>query len=251
MNAILIKSRYKVTQVLYADGGAGYASLLAVDIVSRDKTEYLINVYEGALGRRYAGIYERLQHCPEYAGAFLSDGALVAVFTYKRAQDIDDVFYKGATAEWKTRVHYAQLLFHLALSVSDFPPEISCAAFLSGNLKILRNDMKLAVNYMVSPIAEASRRELIYMLSDNILKVLPHRFYMPSDELEFVKTLESGAFTSVAALYSAWQDVMARITAEYERVYNMNAFRRALHFLSARLSRSSKKKRKRARDSTG
>lgn len=43
---MLIRSRYKVTHVQLAQ--EGYAALLAVDIESRDKREYLLNVYVGS-----------------------------------------------------------------------------------------------------------------------------------------------------------------------------------------------------------
>jgi len=243
VDSILIKSQYKVTQVLYVQDQ--YAALLAVDIVSRDNNEYLLNVYEGNLGKHYADLYERLLHCPEYIGMFLSDGALVAVFRHKRASDIDEVFFKGAEIDWKTRLKYAQLLFHHALSVSDFPQEIGCAAFKSENLMILKKDMKLAVNYAVAPIEGANSREIIYMLSDNIRKVFARRFYMSNAELDFIEKLETGTYKSITVLYSAWQGVMAALTEEYEKVFNMNAFRRALYFTFKRLGRALRKRKRR------
>jgi len=243
VDAILIKSQYKVTQVLHVQDR--YAALLAVDIVSRDNNEYLLNVYEGALGKQHADLYERLLHCPEYIGMFLSDGALVAVFKHKRAPDIDEVFFKGAEIDWKMRIHYAQLLFHHALSVSDFPPEIGCAAFKSENLMILRNDMKIAVNYVVAPIDGANSREMIYMLADNICKVFARRFYMSNAELDFIERLETGTYRSMTVLYSEWQIVMAALTGEYEKVSNMNALRRALHFVFKRLGRALRKRKRR------
>ena len=235
MESILIRSQYKVTQVLYVE--ADYAALLAVDIKSKDQSEYLLNIYEGSLGKTYAGIYEGFRHCPQYVGIFITEGALVAVYTYKRGEEIDEVFYKGAAYDWQVRLHYAQLLFHLALSVSDFPPEIGCAAFLPSNLSILKNDMALSVNYIASPISDVNERELIYMLSDNILKVLPRRFQMAAAEISFLDKLESGYFTSVAALYSAWQAVSAELHMEYEKAYKMNALQRLLHFAAVRFRR--------------
>ena len=131
MNALLIKSRYKVTHVLHAS--EEYAACLAVDIESREKTEYLLNVYEGALSRQYVNSFDLLHHCPEYVGMFIDAGALVAVFRAAAAPDIDSVFYKGADVPWETRLHYAQLVMHLALTVSGFPAQIGCAALLSRN----------------------------------------------------------------------------------------------------------------------
>ena len=233
MDAILIKSRYKVTQVLYVE--QDYAALLAVDIESRDKSEYLLNVYEGALAKRYAGVYSSFKHCPEYVSMFLADSALVAVFKYKRAQDIDDVFFKGAAIDWKTRLQYAQLLFHLALSVSDFPPELACAAFLARNQKILSNDMKLFINYIASPIEGAGSRELIFLLTDSIRKVLIRRFYMSRLERNLIAQIESGALASVTTIYSAWQEAYDKLTKEYEKVWGKSALSRFMHFAKSRI----------------
>ena len=243
MDLMLIRSRYKITQVLHV--GTDYAAFLAVDIESREKTECLLNVYEGALGRQYASLFGRLQHCPEYESMFLSNGALVTVFAYRQAVDIDSVFYKGANVTWQMRLQYAQLLFHLALSVSDFPSEIACAAFLTKNLKILRTDMKLAVNYIIPPIPGTNSRELIYMLTDQIRKVLIRRFEQSHAERAFLNELESGVFTSVAPLYSHWQTVLREITAEYERVYALSAVLRTWHFITGYFSKFRKKQKRR------
>jgi len=240
MEAIIIKSRYKVTQVLHVE--PGYAALLAVDIESRDKAEYLLNVYEGALSKRYVSVYDSLKHCPEFTGMFLSGGELVAAFKYKRSQNIDDVFYKGAAVDWKARLHYAQLLFHLALTVSNYPYEIGCAAFLSRNLEVQIKDMKLAVNYIVSPIEGTSSRELICLLTDNIHKVLIRRFCMSADERNFLEDLDSGVYKSPVAIYSAWQGVMVKLTEEYEKVYAQGIISRAIHFTRAKLSKRRKKR---------
>ena len=61
-------------------------------------------------------------------------------------------------------------------------------------------------------------------------------------ELDFVEMLESSAFVSATSIYTVWQDVMARLTEEYEKVYGMNALGRALHFIFKRLGRRFRKR---------
>ena len=87
MEAMLIRSRYKVTHVQLAQ--EGYAALLAVDIESRDKREYLLNVYEGELVKRYVACFDQLRHCPQYHGMFMDRGSLVAVFDSVEGDPID------------------------------------------------------------------------------------------------------------------------------------------------------------------
>lgn len=235
MDMLLIKSRYKVTQTLHVE--ENYAAFLAVDIGNREKGEYLLNVYEGALAKRYANCFERLRHCPEYVEMFLADGALVAVFTFKQKNNIDSLFYQGAEIDWRIRVHYAQQLFHLALSVSDFPPEIGCAALLSANLCVLPQEQGLSVNYMVQPLAGANSRELVYLLADQIQKIFIKRFDSANAELKFLETLNSGRFKSVTPLYSHWLEVKQKIIAEQEEISGMGALHRSLRLIWLNIKR--------------
>jgi len=234
LDAILIKSRYKVTHVLYAEGD--YAACLAVDIESREKTEYLLNIYESELKRRYVRCFAELRHCSEFEGMFIADDALVAVFRAAEAENIDSVFYKGADSPWDERLLYAGLVMHLALSVSDFPPEIGCAALLSRNLLIHRKTGRISVNYVALPLEGMNARELVFLLGDQIEKIFLKRFSSADAEIEFVQKLKLGAFTSLPPLYSYWLEMKKEIEAQYERIYRKNALQRALYlvFLNAR-----------------
>ena len=235
MDAIFIKSRYKVTHVLHAQ--EDYAAVLAVDIESREKTEYLLNVYENELKRQYVRCFSALRFCPEFVGMFIAEGALIAVFHALEGGGIDSVFYKGADISWDERLGFAHMVMQLALSVSDFPPEIGCAALLSRNLLIRRAAGRVSVNYAVLPLEGMNARELIYLLGDQIEKILLKRFSSADAELEFVKALKSGVYTSVPPLYSHWLEAQKEIRAQYGRVYKMNALPRALYLTFINLRR--------------
>ncbi len=249
MDAILINFRYKVTHVLHAQ--ADYAAVLAVDIESREKTQYLLNVYENDLRRQYVGCFAALKFCPEFVHMFISEGALVAVFNAVEGDDIDSVFYKGADIPWDERLRFAQMVMHLALSVSDYPAEIGCAALLSRNLLIFRSTGRIQANYAVLPLEGMNARELVFLLGDQIDKILLKRFSSADAEIEFVQTLKSGAYKSVPPLYSHWMEAQNEIKAQYERIYKKSALTRALYlvFLNIRrwLRRNAKAKTKGAK----
>lgn len=221
----LIKSRYKITHSLCEWGD--YAAFQAVDIESREKTEYLLNVYRGAAAKQYAPVFDSLHHCPQFAGLFIHQGALVAVFSFAAAGDINGLFYKGAQIDWQTRVHYAQELFHLALRVSAYPPEIACAAFLSENLQVRPKQLELSVNYKVLPMGEMNRRELLYLLGDQLKKVFLPRFSDSTAERRLIAYLDTAGDQPLSAVYSVWQDYRKEITAEYEKLYAKGSVRRA------------------------
>ncbi|MDR1298700.1 MAG: hypothetical protein LBJ84_00415 [Oscillospiraceae bacterium] len=241
MEISLIRSRYKVTSVIRAEDG--YAALRAVDIERGDKREYLLNVYEGASARRYAACFDSLRRCPEFREVFLSEGALIAAFEYTDAPCIDRLFYVGADIPWALRVQYARLLLHLALTVSDYPLEIACAAFYSDNLIPLRKEAGLAVNYIVQPAA-ANARELIYLLSDQLRKVLLRRFGSTGAEHDFLDLLESGRYDSVGKIYSRWHEIEPAVEEEYARLEAMNAAGRAIKLLSGAARRRLGRKKK-------
>ena len=214
MDAILIRSRYKVTHIQHAQDQ--YAALMAVDLESRDKREYLLNVYEGQLVKTYVDSFDRLRHCPAYHGIFMDKGSLVAVFDAVDGAPIDQVFYKGAQVSWQERVDAAQALFHLGLSISDYPPEIACAALLSDNLRFWPKEGRLEVQYQVRPMEDMNPREEALLLMDQIKKVLLRRFSSPKAEIRFLDSLEEQAFLTPVALYSHWLRAKEGIIADYE-----------------------------------
>lgn len=239
MDAILIKSRYKISHVLHVE--RDYAACLAVDIESREMTEYLLNIYENELKREYIGYFASLRRCPEFVSVFIAEDALVAVFKAVEATGIDSMFYKGADLGWEERLAYAQLVMHLALSVSVLPHAIGCAALLSRNLRVNRGVGGIQVNYVVSPLGEMNARELVFLLGDQIGKILIGRYSSADAELEFVRRLKSGSFTTVPPLYSHWLEAKKEITGQYERIYAKNALSRTLYMVYINLRRGLRK----------
>ena len=235
MQPILIKQQYKVIQVLCAE--EDFAAFLAVDIESREKKEYLLNVYEDARIKQYISAFSELKHCPQFVEMFAGEGMLAVVFTYRAGTCIDDVFYKGAEVDWRTRMHYAQLLFHLGLSVYNFPCEIGCAALLSCNLVLRMNEKTLETNYLVRPMDGMNERELTFLVCDQIKKVLLKRYSSPNAELSLLQTLEAGRFKNAKELYAYWVRVKDTIYAEYEKIEAKPAVGRALYLLFLNLGR--------------
>ena len=235
MDAILIRSRYKVTHIQHAQDQ--YAALMAVDLESRDKREYLLNVYEGQLVKTYVDSFDRLRHCPAYHGIFMDKGSLVAVFDAVDGAPIDQVFYKGAEVSWQERVDAAQALFHLGLSISDYPPEIACAALLSDNLRIWPKEGRLEVQYQVLPLADMNPREEALLLMDQVKKVLLRRFSSPKAEIRFLDSLEEQAFLTPVALYSHWLRAKEGIIADYEALEAKSSLQLALYLCFQNLGR--------------
>ena len=232
---MLIKSRYKVTYVCYAE--ENYAALIATDVESRDKDEYLLNVYEGELIKRYIGIYDRLRHCPEYCYMFMYEDALIGVFKSHQGKSIDEVFYKGAVHEDSVRLAFAHSLFHMALTISDFPPELGCAALLSDNLRVMYNERRIAVNYAARPLAQMNAREMAFLTIDQVKKVLLRRYASPAAEIKFLDALENQVFLTPVALYSFWMQSRGEIKADYEKLAAKAGLSRMLYLFFQNLLR--------------
>lgn len=238
MQAILIRSRYKVTYVAHAQ--EDYAALLAVDVESRDKREYLLNVYEGGLIKAYIGSYDRLRHCPQYHGIFMDRGSLVAVFDAVGGEPIDKVFYRGAKISWEKRLAFAQELFELGLRISDFPAEISCAALLSENLRLFPQEERIALQYQIRPMDGMNPREAAFLLIDQAKKILLRRFDSPEAEIRFLESLDNQVFASPVALYRHWTAHREAITADYQALYAKVALQRCLYLIFRNLLRGFK-----------
>ena len=229
MDALLIRERYKVVQVLYAQ--QNYATLLAVDIQEREKTTFLLNVYEGEYLKPYLRCFHELCCCGAYREMFVWENHLVAVFTYREGLNIDQVFYKGARLNWQLRLTAAQALFHQVLSMWDFPPRISCAALLSPNIQVFRDESMLEFNYGVQPLEEMDRRELVFLLSDQISKVLMLRWDSPLEERRFVRELCRGGDSSGVVVYGKWLAAEPEIRKAYEMIEKKSTLSRWLYLL--------------------
>src|SRR5699024_1021988 len=120
-----------------------------------------------------------------YHGLFMDQGSLVALFDAVGGTPIDQVFFKGAEVTWQERVDAAQALFHLGLSISDYPPEIACAALLSENLRFWPKEGRLEVHYQVRPMEGMNQREEALLLLDQVKKVLLRRYASPKAEIRF------------------------------------------------------------------
>lgn len=223
METMLIRERYKVICVQEAENE--YAFLEAVDIQEREKSTCLLNIYEGSLRPVYLNCFDRMDDCDDFRGMFIQGESVVTVFEAHTGTGIDQVFYRGADHSWETRLTFAELVLHKALSLSSLPPEISCAAMLSENL-LVDLDGRIMTRWHVSPLEGMNGRELAYLAIDQVKKILLARFASPVEELMFLERLDSGTYTSMAQVYSLWRGSCADIRQGYEALEKKNFFKR-------------------------
>ncbi len=237
MGSLLIRERYKVVRVIALQ--PGYALLEAVDIADRETPSCLLNLYEGELLHRYARICSAIkkEECPAFRGMFMEKGTLVAAFSCGSGECIDSLFYRGDKWSWEERMDYAELLLHEALSLANLPPEVSCAALLSENVRFDLNNKKVSLRWMLRPMEDMNPRETALMAADQVRKLLPRTLMAGPEEQRFLKRLEDGDFTGVVALYGCWREAEKAIRAEREEFKEKNFIRRALVLLGRVLRR--------------
>lgn len=224
VETMLIRERYKVTRVLHVE--EDYALLEAVDIQDRETPQRLLNIYEGPLLRRYAGIYGQMPQRPDYHGIFLAGESLVAAFDDSWGRNIDQVFYQGDNWDWHQRLGFAQALMHCALSLADLPPEVGCSAFLSENLLVDIEEQRFRLRFKIPPMETLDRRELTFLVSDQIRKIFRPRFSSTDAELRFLDCLDQMAFPGIVPLYARWLEERETIRAEYEQLDRKDVFKR-------------------------
>ena len=243
MQTLLVRERYKMIRVL--ETRAQYACVQAVDILDREKGACLLNIYEGALLKAFLPCFDRLSACPDFRGMFLEGESLVAVFEDAGGMPIDQVFYRGDHHPWQERLDYAEKLLHLALSMADLPPEVSCAALLSENVRVDEKSGALRLRFCVVPMEGMNPREAVYLAGDQLRKILLPRFASPREELELLDELELGACRNVVQLYALWREREGRIRAAYETLEKKNFFRRWCALLWGRVKRRAARRKRR------
>ena len=222
METMLIRERYKVVRVLWSE--ADYALVEAVDIQDRETPTCLLNLFEGEQLARYGRLCSavRREDCPPLRGLFLEHDTLVAVFDTCAGEEIDRVFHRGDRWGWRDRLEFAQLVLHQALSMANLPPEMSCAAMLSDNLRIDVEKRRVAVRYMLRPAPELGPRELPLLAGDQVGKILLGTLKSPDEEVAFLGRLRRGEFSSIVSLYAAWREVLPRLQEQYEAYEGKN-----------------------------
>ena len=237
METMLVRERYKVVRVLWSE--TDYALAEAVDIQDRETPACLLNFFEGEQMARYGRLCSavRQEDCPALRGLFLENDTLVAVFDPCSGEEIDRVFHRGDRWEWRDRLDFAQLVLHQALSMANLPPEISCAAMLSDNLRIDVEKRRVSVRYMLRPAPELGPRELPLLAGDQVKKILPRRRTALEAEWAFRDELEQGLFHSVVALYARWREAQRDIRQQQEEFEAKNLVSRGLTLLKIWLKR--------------
>ena len=212
----LILGQYKVIRILKMR--ENYVAVQAVDILDRQQSIRLLNIYEGMAARRYAQVFLDVHHCPEFLGTRLDGESLIAVFTWRDAPMIDSVFFADSGQKWFDRLNYAEMLFRFVLNLWDQPTELGCAALRSCNLCVLELDQKLCVNYCVEPTEKKpDRRELICLAGDQAKKILFQTWTTELPQRRFLLELIGGRWKDAVQLNSAWNIARPQIEDAYTK----------------------------------
>ena len=243
METLLVRERYKVVRVL--EVRENYACAEAVDILDREKRACLLNLYEGPLLRAYLDCFDRLSACHGFQGMFLEGESLVSVFADCGGVPIDQVFYRGDRHDWNTRLEYAEKLLHLVLNMADLPPEVSCAALLSENVRVDEKSGELCLRFRVTPLEGMNPREVVFLACDQVRKILHSRFSSPREELEFLDELERGGCRNAVQLYALWREREEPIREAYRALEKKSFFRRWCALLWGRVRRRAARRKRR------
>lgn len=242
METVLIRERYKVVQVLETNGNYAFAE--TVDITNREMPVRLLNIYEGQQAAVYAAAYADMKD-DAFCEAFLCGESLVAAFLPCTGKPINQMFYRGAVWDWQQRLEYAELLLHQALRMANLPPAVSCAAWLSENVYIDKENHRVGLRWRIRPMDGMNARELALLAGDQVQKVLAPRFAQGDAEAAFAARLQRGEFVSVVPLYAAWRRAAPQMREEYEVLDKKNKFKRWFALLWKQCKRKLRKRRER------
>lgn len=237
METIIVSGRYKVTHIIHAR--PDFCVMRAVDIEDRAQKEVLLNVFEGEYLKKGLNWFDGLEGCREFIECFVSGSSFVAVFRAPdgRGEQIDRIFCRGAEVDWEQRLYYADELMLDSLACADYPYEISCALMLSQNLIISQTDESLSHIWAIYPLPEANEREFLYLLSDQLKKILLERWGDTDSERNFIAELDASPHTT-AQSYAIWLDYKDKITAEYQMLYSKGVLQRQLYLVFRAIKRA-------------
>ena len=219
METFLIKEQYKIIRLIRLE--EHFAAVHAVDVTSRSNEQYILNIYDGELVKKYVGQFNELHNCPDYVGMFVRDESLVVVFKYSDGKPIDQCYYLGDNCNTGECVFYADRLFKETLAVSDFPPMISCAMLMSEQVRLRKTERDFVLRPVIVPVGEVNERELVLLLKDHIQKILHVRFTTASSVRRYLRELDEITFKSVVQMYSHWCARKPEMEAEEAKFENM------------------------------
>ena len=233
MDAMLVRERYKVVRV--PDSREDYAFAEAVDILDREMSGCLLNLYEGPLLRRYLPCFDHLKGCAALKNVFVDGETLVAVFQDCGGAPIDQVFYKGDRHSWQDRLYYAGQLCQEVLNLADYPQEVACALLLSDNVRVDQVNRAIVLRFHAAPLEDMNPRETAYLAGDQLQKILHPRLTSPREELEFLDQLERGDCPGPVQFYARWRAHSPAIQGAYEALDHKNFVHRWCSLLVGRV----------------
>lgn len=236
MDVMVVRERYKVVRV--PDSRENYAFAEAVDILDREMSGCLLNLYEGPLLRQYLPCFDQLKGCAALENVFLDGESLVAVFQDCKGTPINQVFYKGDRHSWRDRLYYAGQLCQEVLNLADYPQEVACALLLSDNVRVDLLNRKICLRFHAVPLEEEMNpRETAYLGGDQLYKILRPRLSSPREELDFLDELDRHVCTSPVQLYALWKARGRKIQEAYEILEKKNFVHRWCALLVGRAKR--------------
>lgn len=243
MEGVLIRGRYKVTRVLYAE--QDYALLEAVDIQERENPSCLMNLYEGEAALRYGRLCSGLtaEDCSAFQQIFLDEGTLFLCLQLEKGQPIDQLFYRGDEWTWQERIDWTEKVLHRLMTLSNLPPELSCAAAHSENLLMDTSLEQVGLRWMFFPLEGVTKRDLAVLACDQALKTLSWTLDAPDAEWSFRRRMRRGAFHSMAELYSAWRQVKEEIAEGHKSFETASFVKKVILQAKRRFKRGRKEER--------
>ncbi|MBQ9348611.1 MAG: hypothetical protein IJT94_14960, partial [Oscillibacter sp.] len=137
----------------------------------------------------------------------------------------------------------ADALLHEALTLTNLPPEVSCAALLSENVRPDPVEKKVELRFLVAPLEGMNGREAALLAGDQAKKILPRRWFSQPAELRFLDSLDRGEYQTLASLYAGWRAVRETREKEYLKWEERNLMmkllagaKRLFQFLRRRVS---------------
>ena len=188
----------------------GYEAFSALDIEVSTRPLLLLNVYAGgAAPRRMVPLFYGMDKavCPDYVRSFTEDGRFTAVFVLHEGEEFDACFpLRGGDMEAEEREDCAESLLHAALECAAMPKDLLCELFASQNLVVDRKARSVFVNCLLPP-ADASQSATC-TLGQRLSRILRRPWSATDAQIDFLDAAEAGAYASIAALYSAWRELL-------------------------------------------
>ena len=226
MKALIDNGKYKVTEVLYSDGG--YEVCLCSDVMVNTGRTVIVNTYKSKeyISEMLPIFFEINKNgMSDFVELITAGGSVSAVFLYHKGVPFEEYYplkngKKRPARDFVECIRIAEKLLLRALELDLADDRIAFCVLSEHSITVDITAMTVGFNYQIRPKTAATPLSRGQRLGELLERIFPKNRYLPVEIERFMLELREDKYPACTAAYSRWREVAEqaqKTREEYEK----------------------------------